>query len=83
MLLSVLNQEIGIELAFEVLQFGFGTAVLQLLPGRLGTVPASRHPDSHAGADDQQVEDGVSGEKPQGVLPRPHPSRTVPRVGRT
>lgn len=46
-----------VQLALEVLQFGFGAAVFELLPGLFGLVPAPRHPDGHAYGHDEQVED--------------------------
>ena len=58
-----------VQLALEVLQFGFGAAVFELLPGLFGLVPAPRHPDGHA-YHDEQVEDGVAGEETHGMLPR-------------
>ena len=76
-----IEQKMGVELAFEVLQFGLRAAVFQLLPGRFGLVPAARHADGDSRTYHQQVERGVSGEKTHGVLPRPRQGRVL-RIGR-
>lgn len=76
------EEEVGVQLALEVLQLGLGVAVLQLLAGRLGAVPAARHPDGDPHADNQRVERGVAQEEAHAVLPRTVGGRVVPRVGR-
>lgn len=71
-----------VQLALEVLQFGLRAAVFELLPGRFGLIPASRHPDGHAYGYDKQVEDGVSGEEAYGMLPREFRPVHTDQVGR-
>ena len=64
------EQEMGIELALEVLQFRFGAAPLQVLADVFGPVPLSRHPDGDAYSDYQQVEHGIAQEEEHRILPR-------------
>ena len=71
------EQEMGVQLAFEVLQLGLCAAVFELLAGCFGAVPAAGHADGDTYAHDQQVEHQVAGEEPHRVLPGAFDRRAV------
>ena len=65
------EKEVGVELALEVLQFGLGTALLQLVARRLHGVPATGHAEGDREARHQHVDDGVDEEEADDFLQLP------------
>ena len=64
-----IEEEMRIQLAFQVLQFGFGTALLQFAPHGFYLVPAAGHLDGNTQASHQRIKHGVDCKEADDIFP--------------
>ena len=73
------EEEMGVELALQVLEFGLGATFFQFAAHRFDLIPVAGHADSDAQTRNQGVKESVAGEEADDVLEVRLPGRAVTR----
>ena len=73
------EEEMGVELALQVLEFGLGATFFQFAAHRFDLIPVAGHADSHTQTRNQGIKESVAGEEANSMLQirRSHARRTL------